>query len=50
MKIVQALYFVIGLLALYVASALSSYKLGVPVGILWIVGAVALGFIARRQQ
>jgi hypothetical protein len=49
-KIIQALYFFFGLLALYVASALSSYKLGVPVGILWIVGSVALGLIARRQQ
>lgn len=50
MKIIQALYFVFGLLTFYVASALNFYKLGVPVGFLWIAGAVALGFIARRQQ
>jgi hypothetical protein len=50
LRIIQALYFVIGLLVFYTASAAGFYKYGVPVGLLFIAGAVGLNILRARRR
>lgn len=48
MKTIKIIYFIFGLLAMYLASVSGFYKYGVPAGILVISGAFAISIIERR--
>lgn len=49
MKIFKAIYFIVGLIAFYVAMGMGFYKYGIAAGILFVLGAYALVFLDRRR-
>ncbi|WOS65315.1 hypothetical protein [Sinorhizobium fredii] len=49
MKVIKTIYFILGLLAFYLASATGFYKYGIPTGFIFIFGAYAIVIIERRS-